>query len=71
MKELNLYGWIALGAVLIGGICLGLIGLFNVFLITSVFGMLLGRLIYIVIGVGAGYLCYLIYLEKFQKPKIP
>jgi hypothetical protein len=71
MKNLNLYGWIALVVVLIGGICLGLIGLFNVFLITSVFGILLGRIIYIVIGIGAGYLCYLIYLEKFKKPNIP
>jgi hypothetical protein len=68
MKELNLYGWIVLGAVLVGGICWGLVGLFNVFIITSIFGTLLGRLIYIAVGVGAGYLCYLIYLDKFKKP---
>lgn len=67
MKELNLYGWVALAAVLVGGICWGLVGLFNVYLVTALFGNLLGRLIYIGVGVGAGYLCYLLYLEKFKK----
>ncbi|MFZ2314600.1 MAG: DUF378 domain-containing protein [Gammaproteobacteria bacterium] len=67
MKDLNLYGMIALILVLVGGICWGLVGLFDVYLITSVFGVILGRLIYVVVGVAAGYLCYLLYLEKFKK----
>lgn len=67
MKELSLYGFVALIIVLVGGICWGLVGLFNVYLITGIFGNLLGRLIYIVVGVAAGYLAYLIYLEKFKK----
>jgi uncharacterized membrane protein YuzA (DUF378 family) len=67
MKELNIYGWVALIAVLVGGIAWGLAGLFNVYIVTSIFGGLLGRLIYIGVGVAAGYLCYLIYLEKFKK----
>jgi len=67
MKELNLYGFIALIIVLVGGICWGLAGLFDIFIITKIFGNLLGRLIYIIVGVAAGYLCYLIYLEKAKK----
>lgn len=67
MKELSLYAWIALVLVLIGGVCLGFIGLFNVYIITSLFGNLFGRLIYIIIGIAAGYLAYLIYLDKFKK----
>jgi uncharacterized membrane protein YuzA (DUF378 family) len=67
MKELNLYGWIALVAVLIGGICWGLVGLFNVYLVTGIFGTFLGRIIYVVVGIAAGYLGYLAYLEKFKK----
>lgn len=67
MGELNLYGWIALGAVIVGGLCLGLMGLFNVQIITGILGNILGRLVYIAVGVGAGYLSYLIYLRKFKK----
>lgn len=67
MKDLNLYGMISLILVLVGGICWGLVGLFDVYLVTSIFGVMLGRLIYILVGVGAGYLCYLLYLEKFKK----
>ncbi|RDI43780.1 DUF378 domain-containing protein [Aquicella lusitana] len=67
MKDLNLYGWIALIIVLVGGINLGLMGLLNTDIIMSIFGALLGRLIFIVVGVAAGYLCYLIYLEKMKK----
>lgn len=67
MKELNIYGWAALIGVLVGGINLGLMGLFGFGLITAILGNVLGRLVYIAIGVGAGYLGYLLYLEKFKK----
>ena len=67
MKDLDLYSWIALALVVVGGINWGLMGLFNVNLVSAIFGDLLGRLIFIVVGVGAGYLCYLIYLTKFKK----
>ena len=67
MRELNLYGWIALVIVIIGGINWGLVGLFNVNIISGIFGHLLGRLIFIVVGVAAVYLCYLIYEEKMKK----
>jgi uncharacterized protein len=67
MKNLDIYGWVALILVLIGGICWGLVGLFNIYLVTGILGNILGRIVYIVVGVAAGYLCYLVYLEKFKK----
>lgn len=67
MKDLDLYTWIALILVIVGGINWGLMGLFNVNLVSAILGELLGRLIFIVVGGGAGYLCYLIYLQKFKK----
>jgi hypothetical protein len=67
MRELSLYAWVALIVVLIGGVCWGFVGLFNVHIITGLFGHLFGRLIYIVVGLAAGYLGYLIYLDKFKK----
>ena len=67
MKELNIYGWVALILVLVGGINLGLEGLFNINIIGAIFGNMLGRLIFIVFGAAAGYLCYLLYLEKMKK----
>ncbi|GEM_PF-999781 len=70
MKDLNWYGWIALILVLVGGINLGLLGLFNVNIISGILGVMLGRLIFIIIGVAAGYLCYLLYLEKMKKPTL-
>lgn len=67
MKDLDLYGWIALSLVIVGGINWGLFGLFNFNLVSAILGDLLGRLIFIAVGVGAGYLGYLIYLLKFKK----
>lgn len=71
MKDLNLYGFIALIVVIIGGINWGLFGLFNVNLISAIFGNTLGRLIFIIVGAAAGYLCYLIYLDKTKKALPP
>jgi len=67
MKEMNLYSWIALILVLIGGINWGLVGLFNVNVISGIFGEILGRLIFIVVGVAACYLIYLLYMERAKK----
>lgn len=66
MKDLSMYGWVALILVLIGGINWGLMGLFGFDLVSSIFGMMLGRLIFIVVGVAAGYLGYLIYKDKMK-----
>lgn len=67
MKDLDLYSWIALILVIVGGLNLGLYGLIHVDLISAIFGSLIGRLVFIIIGVGAGYFCYKIYLTKFKK----
>ena len=67
MKDFDLYTWIALTLVIVGGVNWGLYGLFNFNLIEAILGELLGRLIFIIVGGGAGYLCYLIYLLKFKK----
>lgn len=67
MKDLDLYGWVALVLVIVGGLNWGLFGLFGFNLVHAILGDLFGRLVFIVVGVGAGYLCYLIYLLKFKK----
>lgn len=68
MKGLSLWGLIALILVLIGGINWLLIGLFNINVIAGIFGPgLFGRLIYIIVGIAAIYLIYLMYIDK-SKP---
>jgi uncharacterized membrane protein YuzA (DUF378 family) len=66
MRELTMYGWVALILVLVGGINWGLVGLFDFNIVTGIFGMMLGRIIFIVVGVAAGYLAYLIYKDKVK-----
>lgn len=70
IKEMDFYSQIAFYTLVVGGILWGLVGLFNVALVTAILGSLLGRLIYIGIGVAAGWFCYQIYLEKFKKPSV-
>jgi hypothetical protein len=67
MKDMNLYTWIAVILVLVGGINWGLVGLFNVNIISAILGEMLSRLVFIVVGVGAGYIIYLIYKDKMKK----
>lgn len=70
MRNLTLYGFIALIIVIIGGINWLFVGLFSVDLVTAIFGLgLLSRLIFIIVGLAAIYLCYLIYLDK-TKPVV-
>lgn len=70
LKEMNLYNQIAFILVLVGGICWGLVGLFDVYVISAILGNLLGRIIYLAVGVAAGWLIYQIYLEKMKKPVV-
>lgn len=67
MKPFNIYGWVAFILLIVGGLNWGIDGLFGANLISAIFGGLLGRLIFIVVGVAAGYMCYLIYIERFKK----
>jgi uncharacterized membrane protein YuzA (DUF378 family) len=69
LKEMDLYSKIALIIVLVGGICWLLAGLFGFYLMTELFGNMFGRLLYIVIGIATGWLCYKIYLEKWPATK--
>ena len=64
LREMDLYTRIAFILVLVGGICWGLVGLFNFYLVTGILGNLLGRVVYIIVGVATGWLCYQLYLEK-------
>jgi uncharacterized membrane protein YuzA (DUF378 family) len=63
--------WICFILVVIGGINWGLIGLFNFNLVGAIFGFIpfIARLIYILVGVAAGYLIYL--AVKQNKPILP
>ena len=63
----DLYRQIAIVLLVIGGLNWGFVGLFNINIISGILGGLLGRLIFILVGVAAGYLCYLYYLKKFGK----
>lgn len=64
MKNLDTIGWVSLVLVIVGGINLGLMGLIGVDLMSKLFGSLLSRLIFILIGAGAGYLIYLLVGKK-------
>lgn len=66
MRDLDLFGWVALVLVILGGLDLFLYGLFGFHLYTAILGNLIGRLLYIVIGCAAGWLGYQIYLTKFK-----
>lgn len=67
MKDLDLYSLVSLILVLVGGIDLGLLGLFDVNILHAILGGLIGRLLFIVIGAAAGYLSYMLYKEKLKK----
>lgn len=67
MKDLDLYGMIALILLIVGGINWLIAGLLGQDLIGSIFPALLARLIYIIVGLAALYFCYLLYLDKTKK----
>lgn len=60
----KLLAQIAAIIVLVGGINWGLVGLFNMDLISSILGHGLGRLIFLIVGIAAGYLIYLKVVKK-------
>ncbi|HBP01478.1 MAG: hypothetical protein UY41_C0003G0007 [Candidatus Moranbacteria bacterium GW2011_GWE1_49_15] len=67
MKNLNVFDWIGLILVVIGGINWGLIGLLNFDLVSTIFGdmTLATRIIYGSVGVSALYLLFM--LGNFSK----
>jgi uncharacterized membrane protein YuzA (DUF378 family) len=64
MKDIRHLAWIALIIVIVGAVNWGLIGLFNLNLVGALLGHVLARLVYIVVGVAAGYLIYLKVVKK-------
>jgi hypothetical protein len=60
-SEMSTLDWIAMALMIIGGINWGLIGLFNVDLVASLFGQqsLISRIIYLAVGISALYSLYL------------
>ncbi len=64
LTNTKLLATIAAILVLVGGINWGLIGLLRLDLIGSILGHILGRLVFFVVGVAAGYLIYLKVMKK-------
>lgn len=67
MKNLDLYGWIALILLIVGGINWLIAGLFGQDLVGAIFPAFLARLVYIIVGLAALYYCYLLYLDRAKK----
>ncbi len=67
LKSWDLYSYISFLLLLVGGVNLGLEGILGINLIAAIFGNLLSRLIFLAIGAAAGYLIYLLVLEKKKK----
>lgn len=67
MKDMALILFIARILVLIGGINWGLVGLLGLDIVSVIFGTILARLIFIIVGVAAGFIIYQMYLEKKGK----
>lgn len=66
-KYFDLYRLISLIFLIVVGINAGLYGLTNHEFIMSVLGNIIGRLVFIIAGLGAAFMCYALYLEKFKK----
>ena len=61
MKILNIFDYIALVLIIIGGLNWGLVGLFDFDLVAAVFGPLsaVSKIIYVLVGISAAYAIYL------------
>ena len=59
-RRMNAIDWIAMTLLIIGGLNWGLMGLFNIDLVASLFGQMSGvsRIIYVLVGLSALYSIY-------------
>ncbi len=64
MNNIKLLSMIAAVIVLVGAINCGLIGLLQLDLFSGILGHALGRLLFLIVGVAAGYLIYLKVTKK-------
>lgn len=57
MRNLNTLDWVAFVLLIIGGINWGMIGIFNIDLVGSLFGSMTGvvRAVYVLVGISAIY----------------
>jgi uncharacterized membrane protein YuzA (DUF378 family) len=62
--NMRILTWVAVVLVIVGGINWGLVGLFGLDLISGTIGHGLARLVFIIVGVAAGYLIYLKVMKK-------
>ena len=69
VKNWDISSYVAFILLLVGGINLGLVGIFGGDLIRLILGAFLSRLLYLAIGIAAGYLIYLIVMEQ-KKAKL-
>ena len=62
MKNLSTFDWIALGLLVIGGLNWGMISVFNIDLVSLVFGnmTMLTRIVYGLVGLSAVYSIYIL-----------
>lgn len=58
MNKLNVFDWLAVVLVIVGGLNWGLVGIFSFDLVASIFGDMsaLSRIVYALVGLGAVYL---------------
>ncbi len=58
MNKLNVFDWLALVLVIVGGLNWGLVGIFNFNLVATIFGdmSVLSRIVYALVGLSAIYL---------------
>ncbi len=64
LKSWDLYSYACFVLLLVGGIDLGLFGIFGVNILQAILGGFLGRVLCLIIGIAAGYLIYLLVLQK-------
>ena len=66
MRKLNLLDWIALVLLIVGGINWGMVGLLNVDLVSSIFGVMTvaTRVIYALVGISALYVIYALVMRS-------
>ena len=64
MVDPRLLGFVSLVLVLAGGSNWGFVGLFGIDLVSAIVGHMLGRLVFIFVGVAASYLIYLKVTKK-------
>lgn len=68
MVNLNGLGWLALGLIVVGGINWGLIGAFDIDLVSSLFGemTMVTKIVYGLVGLSALYSVYILSAKTQQ-----